>query len=73
MPGQSSFDFFARPRETGDGAGSRPEPPSGNGSAPGPSRFREEARQAASADRELGPPIEAGGFPRPSWPAGAWA
>ncbi|MFC5747688.1 peptidase domain-containing ABC transporter [Actinomadura rugatobispora] len=69
MPGQSSFDFFAHPRERGDGSGGPTEPAPGNGRTPRPPRFREEARQAASVDRELGPPMEKGGLPRPSWPA----
>lgn len=33
-------------------------------------RFREEARQASSASRELGPVMEGAGFARPSFPAG---
>jgi ATP-binding cassette, subfamily B, bacterial len=32
----------------------------------GPARFREEALRAASASRELGPPVEKAGFARPS-------
>jgi ATP-binding cassette, subfamily B, bacterial len=39
-------------------------------SALGTPRFLEGARQAASADRELGPPMEKPGFTRPSRPAG---
>ncbi|MFI0351079.1 peptidase domain-containing ABC transporter [Actinomadura sp. 9N407] len=66
--GQSSFDYFARPQLTGDGTGSPPEPASENGRPTEPPRFREEALQATSVGRELGPPMEKGGFSRPSWP-----
>ena len=70
MPGRSSSGFFARPRNTGGGAEHRPEADSSPERTVGPSRFREEALQAASVSRELGPPMERAGFARPSRPAG---
>jgi ATP-binding cassette, subfamily B, bacterial len=67
VPGRSSFDSSARPRVTDGGAG-RPQQ-AGSGPTAGRSRFREEAREASSAGRELGPPMERAGFARLSWPA----
>ncbi|MGP4022522.1 peptidase domain-containing ABC transporter [Actinomadura sp. 3N407] len=71
MPDESSFDFFARPPRGPAGEARRPPGPGpGTGRTSGAPRFREEARQAASAGRELGPPMERAGFPRPPRPTG---
>jgi ATP-binding cassette, subfamily B, bacterial len=58
------------PLETDSHAGGPAEQASATGRTTGSSRFREEARQAASAGPELGPPVERVGLSRPSWPTG---
>jgi ATP-binding cassette, subfamily B, bacterial len=69
VSGSPLFGFLARPREVGGGTGRPPAAGSGTGRTVASARFREEARQASSATRELGPPLEKAGFARPSWPA----